>query len=141
MIRSALRFIASKSANRRILGSAWTLAAGRLLEHVFRDLLIFVAVMTALLIVLIIIVSLLPDGNPLKRVFSALSYRVGATAALGALALPMEPIPGIGEIYDVGAPILLLWYWYTFFRDLRNHRPPAASPSPGSGSWSRRLRK
>lgn len=62
-------------------------------EHIFRDLLIFVAVMTALLIVLIVIVSLLREGNPLKRVFSALSYRVGETAALGALALPMEPIP------------------------------------------------
>lgn len=111
-------------------------------EHIFRDLLIFVAVMTALLIVLIVIVSLLPERNPLKRVFSALSYRVGATAALGALALPMEPIPGIGEIYDVGAPILLLWYWYTFFRDLRH---PAAVPAIPSNSrsrgWSRWLRR
>jgi len=117
--------------------SGWTTV-----EHVFRDLLIFVAVMTALLIGLIVVVSVLPDSNPLKRVFSALSYRVGATAALGALALPMEPIPGIGEIYDVGAPLLLLWYWYTFFRDLRDQRvAPAASSSPDSGSWSRRLRK
>jgi hypothetical protein len=88
-------------------------------EHVFRDLLIFVAVMTALLMALVVIVSLLPRDNPLKRVLSALSYRVGATAAVGALALPLEPLPGVGEIYDIGAPIVLLWYWYTFFRDLR----------------------
>lgn len=98
------------------------------IEHIFRDLLVFVAVMTALLIGLLVIVSLLPDNNPLKRIFSALSYRVGATAALGALALPIEPIPGVGEAYDIGAPILLLWYWYTFFRDLRGKfstsRPP-----------------
>jgi hypothetical protein len=63
--------------------STWTTV-----EHIFRDLLIFVAVMTALLIALVVIVSYMPDDNPLKRVFSALSYRVGATAALGALALP-----------------------------------------------------
>jgi hypothetical protein len=117
--------------------SGWTTV-----EHIFRDLLIFVAVMTALLIALVVIVSLLPDGNPLKRVFSALSYRVGATAALGALALPMEPIPGIGEMYDIGAPILLLWYWYTFFRDLRKQKvAPGTSPRAASQSWSRWLRR
>ena len=107
--------------------STWTTV-----EHIFRDLLIFVAVMTALLIALIVIVSYMPDDNPLKRVFSALSYRVGATAALAALALPMEPIPGIGEVYDIGAPILLLWYWYTFFRDIRA-KSPLLTPKPRTG--------
>jgi hypothetical protein len=29
------------------------------------------------------------------------------------------PIPGIDAVVDIGAPILLLWYWWTFFRDLR----------------------
>src|SRR3954454_22226556 len=91
------------------------------IEEIFRDLLIFVAVMTALLIALVVIVSFLPPDNPLKQVLTALSYRVGATAAVGALAVPIEPIPGLDAIYDVGAPILLLWYWYTFFRDLRTH--------------------
>jgi hypothetical protein len=110
-------------------------------EHIFRDLLIFVAVMTALLIALVVIVSLLPEGNPLKRVFSALSYRVGATAGLAALALPIEPIPGVGEIYDVGAPILLLWYWYTFFRDMKNQRAPVLPSKTRTGSWVRWLRK
>ena len=63
--------------------STWTT-----IEHIFRDLLIFVAVMTALLIALVVIVSYMPDDNPLKRVFSALSYRVGASAALGASPSP-----------------------------------------------------
>jgi hypothetical protein len=107
--------------------STWTTV-----EHIFRDLLIFVAVMTALLIALVVIVSYMPDDTPLKRVFSALSYRVGATAALGALALPIEPIPGIGEVYDIGAPILLLWYWYTFFRDIRA-KSPLLTPKPRIG--------
>ncbi len=87
------------------------------LEGIFRDLLIFVAVMTALLIVLVVIVSLLPADNPLKRLLTALSYRVGATAAAGALAIPIEPIPGLDAIYDVAVPILLLWYWFTFFKN------------------------
>ena len=107
--------------------STWTTV-----EYIFRDLLIFVAVMTALLVALVVIVSYMPDDNPLRRVFSALSYRVGATAALGALALPIEPIPGIGEVYDIGAPILLLWYWYTFFRDIRA-KSPLLTPKPRIG--------
>src|ERR1700722_18184445 len=45
--------------------------------EIVRDLLIFVAVMTALLIVFVVIISKMPDTNPLKRVFSALSYRLG----------------------------------------------------------------
>src|SRR3954454_17691109 len=95
------------------------------IEEIFRDLLIFVAVMTALLIALIVIVSFLPPDNPLKRTLTALSYRVGATAAVGALAIPIEPIPGLDAVYDVGAPILLIWYWYTFFRNLGRNKSAA----------------
>ena len=94
--------------------------------EIFRDLLIFVVAMIGLLIALVVIVSFLPPENPLKRVLSALSYRVGATAAAGALAIPLEPIPGLDAVYNVGAPIILLCYWYTFFRDLR------AAPSLGA---------
>ena len=84
--------------------------------EIIRDLLNFVVVMTALLIVLIVVVSKLPDDNPLKRILTALSYRVGATAAAGAVAIPVEPIPGIDALYDIAVPIALIWYWYTFFR-------------------------
>src|SRR5580692_6025992 len=73
--------------------------------------------MTALLIILIVIVSKMPSDNPLKRVLTALCYRIGATAAAGALAVPVEPIPGLDALYDIGVPILLIWYWFTFFRD------------------------
>jgi hypothetical protein len=94
--------------------------------EIIRDLMIFVVAMTALLIVLIVVVSKMPDDNPLKRILSALSYRIGATAAAGALAIPIEPIPGLDGIYDIAAPIVLIWYWYTFFRDVirgRSHSP------------------
>jgi hypothetical protein len=98
--------------------------------EIVRDLLIFVAVMAALLIALVVIVSRLPDTNPLKRVLSALSYRLGATIAAGAVAIPLEPIPGVDMLYDFGVPIALIWYWYTFFRDARRL---AANPPPGQG--------
>jgi hypothetical protein len=94
------------------------------IEEIFRDLLIFVAFMAVLLVALIVIISMLPPDNPLKRTLTALSYRVGATAAAGALAIPIEPIPGLDAVYDIGAPILLIWYWYTFFRNLGRNKFP-----------------
>src|SRR5215813_840591 len=97
------------------------------IEEIFRDLLIFVAFMTLLLVALIVIVSMLPADNPLKRTLTALSYRVGATAAAGALAIPIEPIPGLDVAYDVGAPLFLLWFWYRFFKDLPGHWSAAST--------------
>jgi hypothetical protein len=63
--------------------------------ELIRDLLIFIAVMFAMCIVLIVVVSNLPDHNPLKRILTALSYRIGATMLAGAAAVPIEPIPGL----------------------------------------------
>ena len=57
-----------------------------------RDLLI-IAVMFALCIVLIVVISMLSNDNPLKRILTALSYRIGATLAAGMIAVPIEPIP------------------------------------------------
>ena len=55
----------------------------------------------------------------MKRVLTALSYRLGATLTAGALAIPLEPIPGIDALYDIGVPIVLIWYWFTFFKNDR----------------------
>jgi hypothetical protein len=87
------------------------------ITEIVRDLLIFVGVVAALLVVTIVIVSKLPHTNPLKRVLTALCYRLGATLAAGAVAIPLEAVPGIDLIYDIGVPLILLWYWVTFFRD------------------------
>jgi hypothetical protein len=89
----------------------------------FEILLIFVGVIAALLIALVVVVSMMPNTNPLKRVLTALCYRLGATLAAGAVAIPLEPIPGIDLLYDVGVPIVLIWYWYTFFRDAHRMIP------------------
>ena len=88
-----------------------------MIEAIIRDLLIFIAVMFALFIVVLVVVSKMPDDNPLKRILTALSYRVGMTLAAGVVAVPIEPIPGLDVLYDIGVPILLIWYWFTFFRD------------------------
>jgi hypothetical protein len=98
------------------------------IAEIIRDLLIFVGVIAALLVALVVVVSKLPDTNPLKRVLTALCYRLGATLAAGAVAIPLEPIPGIDVLYDIGVPIALIWYWWTFFRDadrtMSNQPPP-----------------
>jgi len=102
------------------------------IEEIFRDLLIFVAFMTVLLVALVVIISMLPADNP-QRTLTALSYRVGATAAVGALAIPIEPIPGLDAVYDIGAPILLIWYWYTFFRNMVRNKSEAPVQQSGRG--------
>ena len=98
------------------------------IAEIIRDLLIFVGVIAALLVALVVVVSNLPDTNPLKRVLTALCYRLGATLAAGAVAIPLEPIPGIGVLYDIGVPIALIWYWWTFFRDA--YRMTSSQPTP-----------
>src|SRR5262249_56460328 len=62
------------------------------IAEIIRDLLIFVGVITALLIALVVVISKMPDTNPLKRILTALSYRLGATLAAGGPAIPPAPI-------------------------------------------------
>lgn len=102
------------------------------IEAIIRDLLIFVFAMSALLVGLMVIVSRMPEHNPLKRILVALSYRVGATAAAGLLAISATPVPGLDAVIDVGAPLALLWYWWTFIRSLRENGggQPVAKPEP-----------
>jgi hypothetical protein len=102
--------------------------------EIIRDLLIFIAVIAALLIALVVIVSKMPDTNPLKRVLTALSYRLGATLAAGALAVPLEPIPGVDVLYDIGIPLLLIWYWFTFFKGTFDAKSNAARPGSNPGA-------
>jgi len=87
------------------------------LIEIIKYLLIFVAVMFALLVLLIAVIARLPAGHPLKRLMTELCWRLGATIGAGALAVPIEPIPGLDALYDVAAPIVLAIYWFGFFRD------------------------
>ncbi len=96
-------------------------------EQIIRDLLIFVVAMSVVLAALMVIISRMPNDNPLKRIMVALSFRVGATAAAGMLVIPSTPIPGLDAVIDIGAPLALIWYWWTFFRDARRG-PPEKPP-------------
>jgi hypothetical protein len=107
----------------------WRPAMLSMIAEIIRDLLIFVGVIAALLVAVVIVVAKMPDTNPLKRVLTALCYRLGATLAAGAVAIPLEPIPGIDVLYDIGVPIALIWYWWTFFRDVR-HMTSQPPPPP-----------
>jgi hypothetical protein len=86
------------------------------LASIIRDLLIFIGVMAVLLVGLLIAMIRLPARHPMKRLITALALRVGASLGAGLLALPIEPVPGLDVLYDIGAPVALIWFWYTFFR-------------------------
>jgi hypothetical protein len=97
------------------------------LGEVIRDLLIFVGAMAVLLVVLVVVISRLHAENPVKRMLTLLSYRVGATLAAGVVALPVEPIPGVDVAYDIGIPLLLILYWLSFFRNASHIMSNASS--------------
>ena len=98
------------------------------IAEIVRDLLIFVGVIAALLVALAVVVSKMPNTNALKRILTALCYRLAATLAAGAVAIPLEPIPGIDLLYHIGVPIVLIWYWCHFFRDARRTTSDRSAP-------------
>jgi len=66
----------------------------------------------------------------------ALTQRLAATALAGAVAVPIEPIPGIDAVYDFAVPILLIGYRFTLFRDARRVTP-IAFPTPNQATVDR----
>jgi hypothetical protein len=106
--------------------------------EVVRDLLIFIGALTVLLLGLILVIAKMRDDHPLKRLLKALGYRFGATVLAGAVAIPIEPIPGLDVIYDIGAPLLLLLYWISFFKNAgAMMSPPTVSQPPAPSRRSR----
>jgi hypothetical protein len=69
----------------------------------------------AMFLTFLIIVSILPQDNPLRGVLVTVTKRIGATLAVGAIAIPVEFIPFLDIIYDLAAPIGLAWYWLSMF--------------------------
>jgi len=75
-----------------------------------------IVALVALALILLVVVSRMPADNPLRQVLNLVIARIGVTAAAGALAIPIEPIPGVDVLYDIGVPLLLILYWYTLFK-------------------------
>ncbi len=96
--------------------------------ELFQDLLLFCAFMATMLVIASIVVSKLPDDNPLKRILTALCSRLGMTLGAGVFAIPIEVIPGIDALYDIGMPLFLAYYWFTFFREI--YRAGLTTPKP-----------
>lgn len=94
------------------------------LGEFIRNLLIVVGALTVVLVLLVVALLRMRRDNPLKRALRLLSYRVVATLLAGLVAIPIEPIPILDALYDLGVPVALIWYWLRLFRDVR--RPPPA---------------
>ena len=85
-----------------------------LIGQIVRDLLIFVGACLAILVVLLIVVARMPRENPLRQLLSELCRHVAVTLAAGAVAIPIEPIPGLDVAYDTLVPVALLYFWIKF---------------------------
>jgi hypothetical protein len=99
------------------------------LGEIVRELLMVVGALTVVLILLVVTLLTMRGDNPLKRLFKLLSYRIAATLLAGIVAIPIEPIPILDALYDLGVPVALIWYWFRLFRDVRH--PPQASSRQG----------
>ena len=105
-----------------------------LVGQIVRDLLIFVGVCLALLVTVLIVVARMPRDNPLRQLLSELCRHLAVTLAAGAVAIPIEPIPGLDVAYDTLVPIALLCYWIKFaWRVVGILRPRAVATQPELG--------
>ena len=100
-------------------------------EHVVRDLLIFVGVCCALLVIFLIVVARLPRENPLRQLLAELCRHLAVTLAAGAVAIPIEPIPGLDVAYDTVVPLALLYYWGRFAWRVLAHSRAKGVRQPG----------
>ncbi len=104
-----------------------------LIGQIVRDLLIFVGICFALLVVLLIVVARMPRDNPLRQLLGELCRHLACTLAAGAVAIPIEPIPGLDVAYDTVVPVVLVYFWIKFawrVIGIMGHRalpPPATS--------------
>jgi hypothetical protein len=74
--------------------------------------------LTALFIVLIVLVNFLPR-SPLRDILGALSKRIGVTAAVTVISIPIDFVPGADVVYDVLSIIFLAWYWFRIIKVIR----------------------
>ena len=86
--------------------------------HFIEFILIFALALLALFIVLLIVVSMMPKNNPLRIILTALAHRVGATAGLMMLDPVATALPAAGEVWDLITIIGLIYFWYTFLKQL-----------------------
>jgi hypothetical protein len=82
------------------------------------------------MIAAIIGVSFMPKDNPLHALLVSLTKHLAATLAIGIVALPVQPIPGVDVAYDLGSVVFLAYYWMTFARDVMSDSSPLRRRAP-----------
>jgi hypothetical protein len=94
--------------------------------HFIEFIFVFALAVLVLFFVLLFVVSKMPPDNPMRAVLTALSRRVGLTAALLFVDPLATAVPVGGEVFDVVTIIGLAIYWYTFFSHMGGTgKPPA----------------
>lgn len=86
--------------------------------HFVEFLLVIALALIVLFVVLIVVISKMPNDNPLKMILTALSHRVGVTGGLMMVDPVATAVPVVGELWDVATIAWLVYFWYTFFRQL-----------------------
>lgn len=81
-------------------------------------LVLCIAGLIALVVLLLVLVNYLPK-SPLRDIIGALTMRLGATAAVAVIAIPVQPIVGVDGIYDIASTMFLLCYWLLLIKDIR----------------------
>ena len=94
--------------------------------HFIEFMFVFALLTLVLFFVLLFVVSRMPLDNPMRVILSALSRRVGLTAALMFVDPLMTAVPVGGEVFDVVTLIGLAIYWYTFFSHMGGTSKPLA---------------
>jgi hypothetical protein len=87
------------------------------IAEIIKYLLIFMGVMFLLLIVVLAVLWKLSPTHPSRLVLAALARRLAATWGIALVDIPATAIQPLGDVWDIGSLIFLVWYWYTFFRD------------------------
>lgn len=83
-----------------------------------KTLVICLTVLTVLFILLIVLVNFLPR-SPLRAILGAITQRIGVTAAVTAVSIPVDLVPGFDVAYDVVGLIFLVWYWFRLIKVIR----------------------
>lgn len=98
--------------------------------HFIELIFLFALALIVLFIVLLIVVLKMPNNNPLKMVLSALLHRLGATAGLMVIDPAATALPVVGEVWDLATIAWLIYFWYTFFKQLPAMHNTAQRASP-----------
>lgn len=85
--------------------------------HLIETVVICTTILFVAAMVLLVVVMRM-ESNPLKDVLSSLLWRVGATVGILTIGLPIQPVPDVDVAYDLGGTIVLAIYWIGFIKDV-----------------------